>query len=196
MAENKLNIKNLLNWFKGNPLSAEHLDQPVRVLQAQGAASPPGQDIPSGSLFQVRLFKVIRLEEDVIICNFTDSKADGEDEVKVAMPYLLRYSAFNSTSFPVPALRDGRFEYTWTFSDGLGIRYDKRTSIDKDNGDDEEIQVIVGKYDVGDLIFAAKGIYGGTGVYHDPIEKEKPVVWQDMNYDGRFWAKSSETEEE
>ena len=196
--EDKINIKGIETWRPGDPLAAEKLNQPGQVLNDIGTPAPPGQVLNETGDFEIRLFKVVRLEKDVIIANFTDGNTDQDDEVKVAMPYLLRMTPFDSVgTTPVPALRDGKFEYTFTFTDDAGsARYDKRTSIDTLNDDDEEIQVITNKYDTGDLFFAARGISGGTGVFHDPETKEKPVIWQDMNYDGRAWAKSSETEEE
>lgn len=194
----KLNRTNLRNWKKGDLLEAKKLQEPVDTLKKLSAPSGPNQEISKGSLFQTQLFRVVRLETDVIICNATNGITYNEDEeIKVSLPYLLRKTPFDSDQAVPPPLRDGRFKYTWTFTDpdtGL-LRYDKRTSIDTENDDDEEIQVIVGKYDEGDLITACKGVYGGNGVFADE-EKTIPIIWQDMNLDGRFWAESAETEEE
>jgi hypothetical protein len=200
MADNndKLNIKNLRNWQKGHRLTAKHLDEPVQVLQSLGGVRPPNQIAKGVNPFEMQLFKVVRLEEDIIICHQSNGKSEDEDvEYKIALPYLLRYTPFNSDQNPAPDLRDDKFKYTWTFTDDAGAtRYDKRTSIDTENDDDEEIQVITPSYEKGDLIFCCSGIGGSTGTYHDPDVKDKPVIWQDMNFDGRMWALSSEDEEE
>ena len=187
----KLNLKALDRWGPRQPLDHRKFNQPVDVLNALGGVKPGEQVIEFGDDFQVALFRVIRLETDVIICNFTNGVTDQEDEIKVAMPYLIRKTPFDSAGNPVPPLRKDQFSYTFTFAG----RFDKRTSIDTLNDDDEEIQVITGAYDEGDLIFGMRGVTGGTGVFHDPDTKELPVVWQDMD-NSRMWAKSSEAEEE
>lgn len=193
---NKGNVKNLTDWKVNDPLAAKKLQQPVTVLKALAGIAQGNQEINFGSNLELRMFKVIRLEKDVVICAFSDG-TDSEDltqEIKVAIPYLCRYTPFNMDQDIPPAARKGRFVYSWTFfKDGL-LRYDKRTSIDTENDDDEEIQVITGSYEEGDLIWANRGITGGTGVWHDE-EKTQPVVWLDANQ-ARYWARSSEDEDE
>lgn len=195
--EEKINIKELDNWKAGDKVSAEHLDQPVKVLQQLGAATPPSQLIITGEPFESRMFKVVRLEQDVIICVTTDGVTDGDEEIPIAMPYLLRKTPWDSDGETPPPLRKGRLKYTFTFTDtDTGLpRFDKRTSIDTEDDDDEQIQVITGAYEVGDLIYAMKGLIGGTGVFIED-DDENQVIWLDINVDGRYWASSDEEEEE
>lgn len=193
---NKANVKGLDDWKRGDPLAAKKLQQPVTALKALGGVGQAGQQINFGSNLEIRMFKVIRLEKDVVICAFSDGTGNEDEvqEIAVAIPYLCRYTPFNSDQVPAPDLRKERFKYTWTFFKNGLLRYDKRTSIDTENDDDEEIQVITGAYEYGDLIWAVRGITGGTGVWHDE-EKTQPVVWLDMNQ-ARYWARSSEDEDE
>lgn len=181
---NKANIKGLKNWERGNSITAEHLDQPVKVLQSMGGIKPPEQVNPSGSLFEMKMFKVLRLETDVIICNTWDGVQAGEDEIKVALPFLLRRTPFDNKGV---IRRTFSYEY---FSDF------QRVSIDSENDDDEENQVITDSYEEDDIIFAVRGIFGGTSVYHDDPTNEIPVVWLDTNDDGRYWGSTSDDFEE
>ena len=195
--EEKINISNLDNWKPGDKGTAEHLDQPVKVLQQMGGITPPNQDFVSGGSFETRMFKVVRLEQDVIICVPTDDVTDGEDETPIAMPYLMRKTPWDSEGANPPPLRKDRLKYTFTFTDADTElpRFDKRTSIDTEDDDDEQIQVITGAYEVGDLIYAMTGLTGGTGVFTED-DDENQVIWLDLNIDARYWASSDEVEEE
>lgn len=174
---NKSNISSLDNWNPGDPLAANHLQQPVDVLKALGGGKPPEQVVNGVNPFEVRMFRVIRLDTDVIICNFTDGKTDQPDEVKVAMPFLLRRTPFDDPT----ATQTPRAGITYLYSD-----FHKRLATNEDS--DEEDQILVDSYEEGDIIWAMGGIFGNTAVFHDDPVNETPVIWLDMNLDGRFWA--------
>jgi hypothetical protein len=57
-----------------------------------------------------------------------------------------------------------------------------------DDGATTETQVIVPAYVVDDVIYAMRGIEGGTNVIDDQNES---VEWIDLNLDGRAWAKEA-----
>lgn len=174
----KMNIKDLEEWRSGDPLEARKLQQPITVLQALGGVRPGQQVFNGGVFFEVRMFKVLRLEEDVIICNFTNGTTSQDDEVKVALPFLLR-----RTPFDVLSTRAG---ISYVYSD-----FNQRVATNSDG--DTEDQIIVDSYEADDFFFAARGIFGGSGVFHDD-SRTIPVVWQDMNFDGRYWALDEEAE--
>lgn len=184
MTVNKLNIKDMENWKVGDKVFAKKLQQPVSVLKALGGVTPPQQFINSGKSIQMKQFKVVRLDTDVIICHTFNGVEEGEDEIKVAMPFLLRKTPFDSAT----RLDPPRAGITYVYSD-----FNIRVATNED--DEDEAQILVDSYEEGDIIFAMKGIFGGTSLYHDE-EKEIPVIWIDSNVDGRFWALDIDAEEE
>ena len=174
---NKLNIKKLFPWFRGDPLEAAKLQQPVDALKAMGGVAPPSQKLEGGRIIQLKMFKVVRLEQDVIICNTWNGIQQGTDEIKVAMPFLLRRTPFDEVTRTDPV----RAGITYEYSD-----FNLRLATNED--DEEEDQILVASYEPNDIIFAMKGIFGGTSLYHDDPTNEIPVIWLDTNVDGRFWA--------
>lgn len=185
MGIDKINIGNLENWNRGDDLEARKLQQPVDTLKSLGGVAPPKQEIPSGKSIQLKMFKVDRLDTDVIICFTWNGIEKGTDEIKVALPFLLRQTPFDVTT-RIGAARAG-IEYEYSDNN-------KRLATNVD--DEEEDQIIVDSYEVDDIIFAMKGIFGGTSLYHDDPTNEKPVVWLDTNVDGRYWALDTEAEDE
>jgi len=174
----KINIKNLNNWKPGDPLEAAHFDQVVQVLQSLGLLSPSGQVVRDpGKLLQLRMFKVKELAKDSIICFTWNGREKGKDEIKVALPFLLRKTPFDAATRVDPP----RAKISYVYSE-----FNIRIATNED--DDTEDQIIVGSYEEDDIIFAFKGILGNTAVYHDDPTNEKPVLWEDANFDGRFWA--------
>lgn len=174
---NKQNVSGLENWNVGEPIPARRLQQPVDVLRALGGGKPPEQFINAATPFEMRMFRVLRLDTDVIICNFTDGITDQPDEVKVAMPFLLRRTPFDDPT----ATQTPRAGITYLYSD-----FNKRLATNEDG--DEEDQILVDSYEEGDIIFAMTGIFSNTAVFHDDPVNEIPVIWLDQNIDGRFWA--------
>lgn len=173
---NKQNVSGLETWNRGDPLEARRLQQPVDVLRALGGGKPPEQFIKPVNPFELRMFRVLRLETDVIICNFTDGVTNQPDEIKVAMPFLLRKTPFDDPT----ATETPRAGITYLYSD-----FNKRLATNEFNEDED--QILVDSYEESDIIFAMTGIFGNTAVFHD-VAKEIPVIWLDINIDGRFWA--------
>lgn len=185
MTFNKLNIKNLQDWFKGTPLEARRFQQVVDALKALGGVSPGSQKIDTGRIIQLKMFKVVKLEQDVIICNTWNGIEKGTDEIKVAMPFLIRRTPFDEATRTDPK----RANITYVYSD-----FNLRLATDED--DETEDQIIVASYELDDIIYAMKGIFGGTSLYHDDPANETPVIWLDTNVDGRFWALDDDPPEE
>jgi hypothetical protein len=120
---------------------------------------------------QMQMFTVVDVDCDFLWCRTWDGENVGDEDILVALPWMLRWTPFDGET------RDGiTYEYT---------SYVERTA---DDGDATEDQVIVPDYVTGDVIFAAKGIVGGT---YATDENGDEVEWQDLNVDGRAWAKEA-----
>jgi len=124
----------------------------------------------------IKMFKVVSVEADYLICHSWDGTTEGTTPITVALPYLLRRTPFD-------------------FLTRKNITYTYTTNIEReaDNGDDTETQVIVASYEIGDIIYGSQGVLGGTGVIDTAGDS---VSWLDLNIDGRYWAMKFETEEE
>ena len=187
----KINIKKLLDWKIGDKLTAEHLQQVVTVLKALGGMGPTSQILPPQDTSHfVRMFKVKALDKDVIICFEWNGLEKGEDEVKVALPFLLRKTPFDEATREDPELRAG---ISYVYSE-FNLRVATKAGEGEDD-DETEDQIIVDSYEEDDIIFAMKGVFGNTSVYHDE-EEEEPIIWVDMNLDGRYWALDDDPPEE
>jgi len=183
---NKINIKKMDLIKKGQKLFAKTLNEPRKVLNSLGGAAPPSQVLPGPSkAFQMKMFKVIELDTDIIKCFTWNGIEKGEDEIKVALPFLLRKTPFDDATRTDPP----RADISYVYSD-----FHIRIATNAD-GDDED-QILVASYETDDIIYAIKGIFGNTSVYHDDPSNETPVIWLDANIDGRFWALDDDPPEE
>lgn len=129
-----------------------------------------------------------KLNGDVVICRTWNGIVEGTALVPVARPWELQQSVFDGF------LLDG-FAYDY---DGPDFRIKTRESDGK-----EEQQVIVPSYkalgDVRQIIYAARGVDGGSGAYYDQgefvgeiwIPNLQLVPWIDLNLGGRAWAKKA-----
>jgi len=127
---------------------------------------------PGAGAAQTQMFKVVSVEVDYIVCHAWDGETEGQEAVLVALPYLLRMTPF-----------DGQTR------DGITYDYDSEITRTATKDADTEDQVIVPSYIAGDVIFAATGIIGGT----DATGPNSEVLdRQDLNVDGRAWAKVAE----
>lgn len=182
---NKNNNYGMDPWKEGDIITARHLDQPRQVLSRQSGIAPGSQvSLPPVPQMRCQLMQVIDVQIDYIRCYRADSNGKSDDIVNVAMPHLLQQTHYQIGQPP-----------NFRISNRKGISYSyatpqKRTATNADG--DEEIQVIVGSYEEGDILVAFTGISGGTGVKDLSGEA---VQWQDMNIDSRFWASSSEEDE-
>lgn len=158
--------ESLPRWRPREPVAARKLDIPNRVLERQQQPlASVGQRAPDAASLTIALFRYKSMEDDHVVCRTWDGTNEGETDVKVAKPYLLRSSVTS---------RDG---ITYTYTDA-----ENRTA---DNGSATETQVIVPSYVADDLIFAARVARGV-----DVSVEDVPLLWLDLNVDGRAWAKA------
>lgn len=175
----------LRNWRRGDALSAAHLDEAVVALQRlHGSVDGPQQVYGKQNVesVTVQMFKVREIGSDWVICETHRGRYDAagdDDYVRVAKPYLLRQTPFDGTDANGTAkTRNG---LTFEYSDGS-----TRTVTDSDGYTEE--QVIVPGYVEGDIIYAARGMLGGTGVLWTVNGEDYRVEWVDLNVDGRSWG--------
>lgn len=135
----------------------------------------------------VRRLRVKEVKDDYLRCfswtpNTDDNDGEeGDKDIFVAKPYLLRKTPFDGESIVYPSKT---ISYTYA-SQG------ERTAT---SGADSETQVLIPEYFVDDEILAIRNIIGSTGVV---ASEETPagttdIGWEDMNTAGRFWAKKDE----
>jgi hypothetical protein len=167
-------------WRVGERLDASKLNRTVHAVNValQGLQSArnvyPG--IPELPGVVVRQFKLVGSgSDDKLLGQEIDSAGVIGDNAWIAKPYLLRYTPFHEQT------RNG-IEYTYS-------SYTQRTA---DDGEDTETQVVVPSYVSGDLIYAVRGVVGGTTVTLSGTPPP-PVEWLDLNVDSRAWAKKTGT---
>ena len=167
-------------WVKGQPITADRLNEVVAyVAQALRGVGVPRQINPNAAAAspEVRRFKVSAIKPDYLECNTWDGVNTGTATVYVARPPRLRASEESRT------FSGGTVTYSAVSATGA-------TRTATVSGDDEP-QVVVPEYVVGDEIFAVRNVTGKTGVVRTVNGDEIPVDWLDMNVDGRAWAKSA-----
>jgi len=173
----------LEEWQSGEVIAASKLNQPVRHINRNlPHAGPPRQVVGAavaGGRMTVRRFQVRQVKGDYLVCRTLDvSNNAGDDDIKVAKPYLLRRTPFDGET-----------------RNGISYTYSSDTEREADDGDDTEDQVVVPSYvehgddETGDEIYAIRAPTGGTGV----VDSENNAVsWLDLNVDGRAWAQKAE----
>jgi len=165
-------------FHKGDPLSASQLNAVAEaVRRILGGVQPPRQVAGRGrNLVALRQFKVQSLQTDYLICREWDGYTEGDADVRVALPWLLRRTPHDGAA--------ARASITYTYTDN-----ETRTA---DNGASTETQVIIPSYVASDIIYAERGIFGGTSLnFTDSNGNDIPVEWLDTNVDGRAWAKQA-----
>lgn len=185
MTIDKRNIIKVEGWEAGDDLEARKLNQPGDVLAAMGGTTPPSQKNSFGSEFEMGMFKVIELGQDIVKCFTWNGVAKGDDIIDIALPFLLRITPFDLGINPNALPRDG---ITYVYS-----QFNIRQATNAD--DDTEDQIIVPSYEEDDIIFAFKGMFGNTAAYFDDPINESPILWVDANLDGRFWAQDDDPPE-
>ena len=163
----------LPEWKPGHAITASRLSQHVRRTNAlMSVPHAPVQIIRTrergGS--GVKQFRYKSFKTDYISCLEWDGTTLGVEEVNVALPYMLRQTPFDGET---------RRSITYTYITGQWRTASK-------SGESDESQVIVMNFHSSDTIYAVSGVAGGTGVTSETGEE---VVWQDLNVDGRMWAK-------
>ena len=102
-----------------------------------------------------------------------DGTTQGSSTIVIARPYLLRKTPFNGKTVH-------GIEYTYLSSVWRRAVY----------GDEQEYQVIVPAYNVGDMIYA---LSIANAYLKDPGGSTlSGCTWLDVNVDGRAWAEESE----
>lgn len=159
-------------WRRRQPLEARKLNQVVEAItrQEQGAPAIQQRVASEVTLPEIRQFKVTEVLQDYLVCLPWDGVAEGTALTYVAKPPTLRASV---------TARNG---ITYT---GVSTNGQTRTAT---SGSDSETQVIIPTYLLGDVLYAVRNVKGGTGVTREAGGADVPVVWQDLNVDGRQWA--------
>lgn len=170
-------------WRKGERITAARLDKMSRGIDLlTGGVNPPTQITNAGvgvkTLTKIKRFQVIEVQRDYIDCYPFVGGGNGVDnkqKYRIALPYQLRRSPFDGET-----------------RDSVTYEYTSATERTATSGSIEETQIIIPPYVTGDVIFAARGIDGGTGVNVGTTTTPKYLEWQDCNFDGRAWAHQSE----
>ena len=149
----------------GETLSARSLNRLVSgVVRARPGIVSPAQ-IPvaqGGVILQVN---VVEQGGDWLKVRTWDGTIEGTVDLYVAKPYLLRRSLAS-----------------WN---GLTFTYTSNYEREATDGVDSEDQVIVPAYVVDDILYIVRPV-GGT----DTVDAaDNPILWLDLNVDGRAWAK-------
>lgn len=186
-------------WKRGDELTAKHLDQPRQVLAKQNGITPGSQVVdPLVPQMRCQQMSVLEVKKDYLICYISDGVGltDGEgilDEmtVPVALPHLLQQTHYEEKEAERDRTGDDgelRKELTYEYNE------DNVRRIATNTDDETEDQIIIPSYEKGDIIFAFTGMSGGTNVETelDDVGDTYPVMWMDLNVDGRFWAKDND----
>lgn len=199
---NKINIGNQHAWQRKEKIKRDKLNEGPKTLNKMGTTGPPNQVKRAPTRpFKCQLFKIISVEIDHINCKLYGGVNDsGEDdggeviEFPIAMPHLLQQTHYKNREEP-------RKNMTYVYGE---TEYWRRTATKKPSEEEleedpeaeetEEIQVIIPSYEVDDVIVAMTGISGGTDVILEE-DPEREIVWMDMNIDGRFWGKDTNTDD-
>ena len=151
----------------GQSLSARSLNRLVSgIVRARPAILSPRQvqGAAAGVILQVN---VVEQGDDWIKVLTWNGASEGTDPIYVAKPYLLRRSLAS-----------------WN---GLTFTYSSNFERTATKGGDTEDQVIVPAYVPDDILYVVRP-YGGT----DTVDADdQPIVWLDLNVDGRAWAKAA-----
>lgn len=121
----------------------------------------------------VSQFLLKSVSDDHLVCRTWDGATEGSANVNVAKPPALRRTGWHGVTVV-------GITYTYTGTQA-------RTAV---QGTTTENQVIIPAYQtasgqyIGNVIYAVQP-QGGTGV----VVNGEAVVWQDLNVDGRAWAK-------
>ena len=182
--------KQLDRWKVGDDLSARKFNQPVQFINEvfKGIKNPEQLISKVRGNVLIQQFKILAVKKDYLECKPFDGDEKTQTIVKVALPSLLRRNPFD---FGVDE------EITDPRNDG--IKYTYTTNIERlaDNDSKTETQVIQPSYLEDDIIYATKIVIGGTSVVTkeegEEGEQLEKILWIDMNFDARAWAKKDGT---
>lgn len=156
---------------KGQKIKARQLSLMAdSINRIHGGIRPPLQVVglaARGANVMIARFVITEVAGDYLVCREFDGTQQGDQNVFVAKPPLLRNSLGSRASI------------TYTYAN-----VDERTA---DNSAETEDQVVVPSYAVDDEIYAVRGLVRGSGVLSDPGGTQK-IEWLDLNLDARAWA--------
>ena len=168
-------------WAKGDPITADHLNEPVTAIKtlARGIGLP--SNLYDAARFQNTVMGRVQLRfkvqfGDYLECVEWDGVTEGAT-LYVAKPYLLRQTPFDTKT---------RNSITYAYTS-----VNERTATDASSN--TETQVIVPSYVANDVVYAINGITGDLQIQQaDTAGATTDLVFIDMNLDGRAWAKKFE----
>jgi len=174
MAEQVRQHANLIpRVVPGALIKAKDWNQIGDHINRQNTGVNPARHLPnaadSATESQFARFRLKSIQGDYLICVTWNGFDEGDENINVARPVLLR------------TVTTSHNDVTFVYTDDV-------TRTASASGEDDETQVIVPAYVVDDEIFAIKGITRGTGALS---ETHRAIVWQDLNTDSRAWAKQA-----
>lgn len=169
MADQKSRPK---RFIKGKAIKARDLNLLVDHALPEGTRATRQAKSDSKAILGKRYF-IIEEKGDYLICLPQNLGVSLDDVVYIAKNYLNRRTPFENTSRA-----------------GISYTYSADSERAADNGSETEDQVIVPCYEPTDQIYAVS-VINGTGVKTDKEDKEREVVLEDLNLDGRAWAKKA-----
>ncbi len=153
---------------KGKPIKAATINGAIEEINRnRNTDNAISQPIPNGKQ-AIGRFQVIADQGDYLTCYSYSGDAVTSSVINVAKPYLLRKTPFDGSS-----------------RNSISFVYSSNSARTATSGDTED-QVIVPSYVAGDEILAVTNIVGSTGVRDSG---NKLITWDDLNRDGRAWAK-------
>ena len=145
--------------FSGDSRSARRafsrLERRVLQVEQQLANLEVRRAVTTGAI--VKQFKIKSIDGDFLVCNSWDGTNQGTDDINIAKPYLERRTPFDGET-------RGSFDYT----------YSDDVTRESDDSSTTEDQTITPDYIVGDVVYAVRGVEGGTDVEDDD---GNAVVW-------------------
>lgn len=133
----------------------------------------------------VRPFVLYEEREDILKCrewSFANNAIVSDAEVRLAKPYLLQTTPFDTNTIENADGENVAYAYT---------AVNERTLTFDGDSSDTEAQVIIAKYNPphngyhGDILWGIK--VPSTGITYSGV----PVLWLDLNLDGRHWAEDN-----
>lgn len=164
-------IRRPRRYKKGDLLpGASRLNELVDPLDRLGRSPASGQTMQTPALY----LQIFQLQINFILTDYLQGRTyvrydDGSEtigaaDITVALPWLLRQTPFDGQTY-------NGVTYTYT-----GIHVRTATA-----GTDSETQRITPDYVLGDIIYCARQVKGGSGV-------ALAMPQLDLNVDGRCWA--------
>ncbi len=151
-----------------------HTTKGVSIISKAVSGGPSAPAAPS---VKVSMFKLKELFGDYLRCKTWDGTrggdgaGEGEDDVLIAKPFKLWNTILTANLDLVTV------GYTY---DPTTVKRTATTDID------HEIQIVIPRYLIDDIIYAAECKGGNSGV-NGP--GDVPIKWIDLNRDGRAWAR-------